>query len=88
MLTRDAVTAYAARIAAETRRAAQLADAVGIAPLAEHLRASAVLTEDQGAALQAHYRERAERAGSLLLGGSHGARSADRPIAATISAAR
>jgi hypothetical protein len=87
MLTGEAVATHVARIAAETRRAAALANDAGVVPLAEHLRASALRTEQQGTALQAHYRDLAERA-ARLLGLSPSDRPLDRPFAATVPSMR
>jgi hypothetical protein len=68
MLTDEAVARQTDRIVSEMSAAAVIADELGITPLADTLRRLGSETKVQGAELQAHYREIAERAGHLLSG--------------------
>jgi hypothetical protein len=70
MMTQDAVVSHFERITMEATRAAALVEPLGSWPLVAYLRGFADMTEEQGSRLQAHYRDLAERAGSLLLGAS------------------
>jgi hypothetical protein len=70
LLTRRVATDEFRRIRAEALRAAHLAAELGCPPLAAHLYGQAESTAAQGAEIEAHYREAAERATTLIFGAS------------------
>jgi hypothetical protein len=84
MLTSDAVAGYVARITSELWAAATAFQTLGLAPAADHLRASASSIEAQGATWQAHYEDLAELAGRLLLDAPTRDRSGD-ALAASVA---
>jgi hypothetical protein len=67
-MTRGVVVAEFRRIRTEALRAAGVATELGCAPLAAYLSGYAERTAAQGAEIQAHYREAAERATTLIFG--------------------
>jgi hypothetical protein len=84
MLNQDAVAKHVERIRAEATLAAELSEGVRSCPLTAYLRGFAARAEEEGSALQAHYRDVAERAAGLLLGASLKGRSWDGRAAAAL----
>lgn len=80
MMTTDAVAAHFARVEDGMLRAAALAETLGVPvpPLGAYFREFATSVNEQGTALQEHYRSLADRAAKLLLQATVEARSWDR----------